>query len=351
MKKRAAIVTITFLLLLSLVWQLEFAPALQAQSEPFYKGKTIRIVGGSGGFYERWARLVARHMGKYIPGNPDLIVQNMLGAGSLIAANYVYSVAKPDGLTLGMFLNTIYLDQFVGHKEVQFDMRRFGWIGSPVGEAMILYMRADAPYKSIADIIKAKEPPKCGATGTASSSYILTKLLEETTGAKFNSVLGYQGAGDTDLAVEKGEVVCRAHNVSAHFGREPFNGWHKKGFDQHIVQTARKRDPQLLDTPTIYEIMDQYKAPELSRRAARVILAGGEFGRPMLATPGTPPDRVNVLREAFAKALKDPELLAEAKKGRMDVDPSTGEELQTLVKEVMDQPKEVIQRMKKILGN
>ena len=351
MKKRAAIVTITFLLLLSLVWQLEFAPALQAQSEPFYKGKTIRIVGGSGGFYERWARLVARHMGKYIPGNPDLIVQNMLGAGSLIAANYVYSVAKPDGLTLGMFLNTIYLDQFVGHKEVQFDMRRFGWIGSPVGEAMILYMRADAPYKSIADIIKAKEPPKCGATGTASSSYILTKLLEETTGAKFNSVLGYQGAGDTDLAVEKGEVVCRAHNVSAHFGREPFNSWHNKGFDRHIVQTGRKRDPQLLDTPTIYEIMDQYKTPDLSRRAAQVILAGGEFGRPILATPGTPPDRVNVLREGFAKALKDPELLAEAKKGRMDVDPSTGEELQALLKEVMDQPKEVIQRVKKILGN
>ena len=351
MKKRAAIVTITFLLLLSLVWQLEFAPALQAQSEPFYKGKTIRIVGGSGGFYERWARLVARHMGKYIPGNPDLIVQNMLGAGSLIAANYVYSVAKPDGLTLGMFLNTIYLDQFVGHKEVQFDMRRFGWIGSPVGEAMILYMRADAPYKSIADIIKAKEPPKCGATGTASSSYILTKLLEETTGAKFNSVLGYQGAGDTDLAVEKGEVVCRAHNVSAHFGREPFNSWHNKGFDRHIVQTGRKRDPQLPDTPTIYELMDQYKAPDLSRRAAQIILAGGEFGRPVLATPGTPPDRVNVLREAFAKALKDPELLAEAKKGRMDVDPSTGEELQALLKEVMDQPKEVIQRVKKILGN
>ena len=351
MKKRAAILRIAFFLLLSLAWHLEFAPALQAQTDPFYKGKTIRIIGGSGGFYERWARLLARHVGKYIPGNPDIIVQNMLGAGSLIAANYVYSVAKPDGLTLGMFLNTIYLDQLVGRKEVQFDIGKFGWIGSPVGEAMILYMRADAPYKSIADIVKAKEPPKCGATGTASSSYILTKLLEETTGAKFNSVLGYQGAGDTDLAVEKGEVICRAHNVSAHFGREPFNDWHKKGFDRHLVQTGRKRDPQLPDTPTIYELMDQYKTPELSRRTAQVILAGGEFGRPVLATPGTPPDRVNVLREAFAKALKDPELLAEAKKGRMDVDPSTGEELQALLKEVMDQPKEVIERVKKILGN
>ena len=351
MKKRAAMVTIAFFLLLSLVWHLEFAPALQAQTDPFYKGKTIRIVEGGGGFYDRWARVLAHYMGKYIPGNPNIIVQNMPGAGSIIAANYVYSVAKPDGLTLGMPLNSLYLEQFVGRKEVQFDMRRFGWIGSPVGEAMILYMRADAPYKSIADIIKAKEPPKCGATGTASSSFILPRMLEETTGAKFNVVLGYLGGPDIDVAVERGEVICRAHNISAHFGREPFNSWHNKGFDRHIVQTGRKRDPQLLDTPTIYEIMDQYKAPELSRRAAQVLFAGGEFGRPILATPGTPPDRVNVLREAFAKALKDPELLAEAKKGRMDVDPSTGEELQTLVKEVMDQPKEVIQRVKKILGN
>ena len=343
--------TIAFFLLPFLAWHLGFAPALQAQIDPFYKGKTIRIVEGSGGFYELWARLLARHMGKYIPGNPDIIVQNMLGAGSLIAANYVYSVAKPDGLTLGMFLNTIYLDQLVGRKEVQFDIGKFGWIGSPVGEAMILYMRADVPYKSIADIIKAKEPPKCGATGTASSSYILARVLEETTGAKFNTVLGYQGASDTDLAVEKGEVICRAHNLSAHFGREPFNSWHKKSFDRHLVQTGRKRDPQLPDTPTIYELMDQYKTPDLSRRAAQVILAGGEFGRPILATPGTPPDRVNTLREAFAMALKDPELLAEATKGKMDVDPSTGEELQALVNEVMGQPIEVIQRVKKILGN
>ena len=353
MKKHAAILTIAYFLLLSLVWHLGFAPALQAQTDPFYKGKSIRIVvgSGSGEFYDRWARLLARHMGKYIPGNPDIVVQNMPGAGSIIAANYLYSVVKPDGLTLGVFLNGLYLDEVVGRKEVQFDMRKFGWIGSPVGEAKILYMRADAPYTSIADIIKAKEPPKCGATGTADSGYILTKLLEETTGAKFNVVVGYPGGSEVDLAVEKGEVICRGHNVSAHFGREPFNNWHKKGFDRHMIQTARKRDPELLDTPTIYELMDQHKTNDLSRRAARVILAGGEFGRPMVTSPSTPLDRVNVLREGFAKALKDPELLAEAKKGRMDVDPSTGEELQALVKEVMDQPKEVIQRVRKILGN
>ena len=118
------------------------------------------------------------------------------------------------------------------------------------------------------------------------------------------------------MAVEKGEVVCRAHNVSAHFGREPFDSWHKKGFDRHIVQTGRKRDPNLPDTPTLYELMYQYKTPELSRRAVQVILAGGEFGRPLVVTPGTPPERLNILREAFAKSM-NPELLAEAKKSRM----------------------------------
>jgi tripartite-type tricarboxylate transporter receptor subunit TctC len=342
MKNCAAILTIALVL--------GSTPALHAQSDPFFKGKTIRIIGGSGGFYESWARLLARHMGKHIPGVPNLIVQNMLGAGSLIAANYVYNVAKPDGLTLGMFLNTIYLDQLVGRKEVQFTIEKFGWIGSPVGEAMMLYMRADTPYKTIADVIKAKEPPKCGATGTASSSYILAMMLEETVGAKFNSVLGYQGSGDTDMAVEKGEVVCRAHNVSAHFGREPFNSWHKKNFDRHLVQSGRKRDPNLPDTPTMYELMDQYKTPEMSRRAAQVILAGGEFGRPMLVTPGTPPERLTILREAYAKALKDPELLAEAKKAKMEVDPSSADELQSLLKEVLNQPKEVIERVKKLLG-
>jgi tripartite-type tricarboxylate transporter receptor subunit TctC len=160
MKKRAGNFIMYGLFLVCLTADLGFLPALQAQTDPFFKGKTIRLIGGSGGFYESWARIIARHMGKHIPGNPNIVVQPMLGAGSLIAANYVYNVAKPDGLTLGMFLNTIYLDQLVGRKEVQFSVEKFGWIGSPVGEAMMLYMRADTPYKSIADIIKAKEPPQ-----------------------------------------------------------------------------------------------------------------------------------------------------------------------------------------------
>jgi tripartite-type tricarboxylate transporter receptor subunit TctC len=330
-----------------------FSPEARAQSEAFYKGKPIRIMVGStaGGFYDRWARLFAKYMGKYIPGNPEIIAQNMPGAGSVIAANHVYNVAKPDGLTLVMPLNSLYVDQLVGRKEVQFDLRKFHWIGSPAVESSIMYMRADAPYKSIADIIKAKEPPKCGGTGTASSDYILSKVLEETIGAKFNSILGYAGGTEIDIAVEKGEVVCRTHTMSAHFGREPFDTWHKKGFDRHIIQTSRKRDSRAGDVPTTHEIFEQYKVPASSRRFAQVVLAAGDFGRPMMATPGTPAERVKILREAYAKVLNDPEALVEAKKGRMDVEPTSGEELESLVKEIFDSPPDVIERVKKILAN
>jgi tripartite-type tricarboxylate transporter receptor subunit TctC len=350
MKERVFLLTLIFCFSIILPG---IAPEAGAQADQFYKGKTIRIMVGStaGGFYDRWGRLFGKYMSKYIPGQPEIIVQNVTGAGSVIVTNQVYNVAKPDGLTLVMPLNGVYIDQFVGRKEVQFDMRKFRFIGSPVTESIIFYMRADAPYKSIADIIKAKEPPKCGGSGTASSDYILSKVLEETVGAKFNTVLGYAGGTEIDLAVEKNEVVCRAHSMSAHFGREPFDTWHKRGFDRHLVQTSRKKDPRAADAPTLDELFEQYKVPANSRRLAQVLLAAGDFGRPMMVTPGTPPDRVKILRDAYVKTLSDPDVLEEAKKGRMDVDPATGEELEALVKEIFDSPPEVVERVKKILAN
>jgi tripartite-type tricarboxylate transporter receptor subunit TctC len=332
---------------------LRFPSGVGAQEASFYKGQTITIVVGStaGGFYDRWARLFARYMGKYIPGQPDFVAQNMAGAGSVIATNHVFNVAKPDGLTVVMPLNSIYVDQLVGRSQVQFDLRKFHWIGSPSIEPSVMYMRADAPYKSVEDIIKAKEAPKCGGTGTASSDFILSRVLEELVGAKFNSILGYPGGTEIDLAVEKGEVVCRTHSMSAHFGREPFDTWHKKGFDRHIMQTARKRDSRAPDAPTIQEIFERHKVPENSVRVARILLAAGEFGRPMMVTPGTPDERIKILRDAYMKVLNDPKARDEAKRSRMDIEPTSGEELEALVKDIFDAPPEVIARVKKILAN
>ena len=328
------------------------AAAAHAQSD-FYRGKTITVVVGSapGGLYDLWARLFARTMGKFIPGNPNMLVQNMPGAGSMVAANYLYGIAKPDGLTIGMFQTHLYLMQMVGHSEVKFDVRRFHWLGSQEKGQMMLYLRADTPFKSIEDVIKAKEPPKCGGSGTADQTALFTRLLEETLGAKFTRVLGYKGGTEVDLAMERGEVVCRATRITVHFSREPFLSWDKKGFDRHLVQAGGKRDARLPEVPTIFELMDQYKTPEVGRRFARVVLAGDELGRPMVAPPGVPGDRIRILRDAYAKSLKDADLMAEVSKSRLDMEPSSGEEIQTLYRELMEQPREVIDRVKKLDAN
>ena len=217
---------------------------LHAQA-PFYEGKTIRIVVGlpAGDAYDLYARMLAAHMGKYIPGNPNIIVQNMPGASSMITANHVYSIGKPDGLTFGSILPSLYFDQLLRRKEVQFDWPKFTWLGSFERSNNLLYMRADTPYKTIHDVTKASEPPKCGSTGTGSPSYYLIRLLNDAIGTKFDIVTGYQGGQEIDLAVEKNEVQCRAFTITTFFAREPFHTWRKKNFVRVLTQTGKKRDP------------------------------------------------------------------------------------------------------------
>jgi tripartite-type tricarboxylate transporter receptor subunit TctC len=318
----------------------------------YYQGKTIRLVAGTpaGSVYDLYARMVAQFMPKYIPGNPNIIVQNMPGVASMVAANYIYEVARPDGLTIGSIQPALYFDQLVGRKEVKFDWQKFTWIGNTTVSHHLLYMRSDTPYKTIEDIRKAAVPPKCGAEGTASSAYYLPKLLEETIGAKFNIITGYNSGTDVDLAVERGEVPCRAFTIAAFFAREPFHTWRKKGFVRVIVQTGKKRDGNLPDVPTLAELMDQHKTSDSARRLSAVILAANEIGRPIIGTPGIPADRVKILREAFMKTVHDPELLDDAKKKKLELDPVSGEDLESLGKEIVAQPPDVIERMKKLLG-
>ena len=344
-----------FSLFFALAWSLCAFGNLYAQSEPFYKGKTLKVIVGTtaGALYDQWARLIAPHFAKQIPGNPEVLVQNMPGAGHQVAANYLYSVAKPDGLTvIGSIIPTLYLDQLIGRKEIQYDWVKFVWIGSPVKGEHQMLMRADAPYKSIDDIRNAKEPPKCGTPGTGGTDYITSRLLEEVfPPLKIQTVQGYPGGPEIDLAIERGEVQCRSFTIEAFFSREPYATWRKKGFVRNLIQTGRVRDPRLADVPTIHELMDRYKTPETGRRLAAVILAGGALGRPMMAPPGIPPDRVKILREAFARTMKDPGFLEEIKKRSFELDPTAGEELEAIVKEAMSQPPEVIERLKKMLGN
>ena len=351
MRKSGTGVVIVRSLLFFLAATSVFSPTLHAQA-PFYQGKSIRLIIGSqaGSLYDGWARLIANHMEKYIAGNPAIVGQNMAGAGSLIAANYIYNVAKPDGLTTGALIPGIYTDQLIGRKEVQFDWAKFNWLGTPEQTEWVFITRADSPYRSIDDIRAAPEPPKCGTTGTGSFVYQVPKLMEETLGIKLTLITGYTGGPDVDLAIERGEVRCRAISTTAYFGREPYLTWVKKGFVRPLAQTGKKRDSSLGDVPTLYELMDQYRTPETGRRLATVVLASNTFGRPMVAAPGIPIERVKILREAWNKTVKDAEFLAEAKKRGWPVEPVGGEELAALAKEVIAQPPDVVQRLKKLLG-
>ena len=343
---KTIILSVAFLLGASFV-----AGAAQDGSQDFFKGKSIRLVVGNstGGSMDDWGRFIALHLGRHIPGNPDIVVQNMPGAGTIIAANHVYNVAKPDGLTIGLVNPAIYVDQLMGAKEVKFDWAKFSWIGSPERLDYVLFMRTDTPYKTLDDMRKAKEPPRCAALAISTPSYQFPKLLEEGLGLKFHMVLGYGGGGEMNLAIEKGEVQCRAGTVSSYVDREPTRSWAKNGFVRALAQSGAKRYEKLPQVPTIYELMDAHKTPDAIKRLAKVILAALDLGRPFIAPPGTPAERVRVLRDAFTKAMKDPGLLADAQKRKWDLDPMSGEELETTAKEIMVQPSEVIERMKKLL--
>jgi tripartite-type tricarboxylate transporter receptor subunit TctC len=275
----------------------------------------------------------------------------MPGAGSMTATNFIYAVAKADGLTVGVNNAALYLNQLLKKKEAQFDWSKFNWIGSTTRTFPMLYMWANTPYKTIHDVRTAAVPPKCGVTGTGNTGYYFPRLLEETIGAKFQLVTGYQGGAEIELAVERGEVQCRAFSSQVFFGREPFPTWRSKNLVRVLVQTGKRRDPRLPETPLFSELMDQYKTPEGQRRLVSVMLGSSEFGiAPMFGPPGVPAEQVKILRAAYAKAVTNSDLVAEAKKQGLEPELIPGEEIEGLAREVMTQPPEIIAAMKKVMG-
>jgi tripartite-type tricarboxylate transporter receptor subunit TctC len=336
------------LLLLSfLLWSLD----LPAQDESFYKDKSVKIIVGftANGAVDQWGRLVAQHMSKHIAGHPEFTIQNMPGAGSLIAANHVYNLAKADGQTLGMVATALYFDQLVGRKEAQFDWSKFSWIGSPTRNEEMLYVRTDGPYKSLDDIRKAPEPPRCGATGAGSTSHYFPKFVEDALGLKFHIVLGYPGTREIELAAERGEIHCLAATMET-LKRNPSRTWLKKGLVRVLVQGGSRRHPILPNVPTIYELMEQHKTPADLKRLAAVLLSPGDFGRPLVGPPGIPGNRIKILRDGYRKTVMSEQFLTEAGKRDWDVAYTSGEDLAALAKKVIAQPPEIVERLKKILG-
>ncbi len=321
-----------------------------AAAQPFFEGKTIQMIiaFGPGGTTDISARLVARNLGKFIPGNPTIIAQNMGGAGGIIAANHLYNVAKRDTLTIGAMGRANYLEQMAGQPEVRFDFRKFAWIGSYNVAPMMIACRTDSGFTTIDRIRAARTPPRMAQGARGSISFIFSNLVEEALNLKFHNVMGYPSGRDIDLSIERGEAHCRATSDITII-RAPWPEWLEKRFVTFVLQQGPKRSRVLpQEVPTIHELA----SPEAKAGLALmdILLAYTEFDRPFAAPPEVPADRLKILRDSFERMLADRDFAAEAKK-LLDWDGSylNGEQLQRKIEATVTQPPEVINRIKQIL--
>ncbi|MEE8472108.1 MAG: tripartite tricarboxylate transporter substrate-binding protein, partial [Dehalococcoidia bacterium] len=311
-------------------------------AKPFYEGKTITIVVGfgPGGGYDAYARLVARHLGKYIPGNPSVIVQNRPGAGSMTAANFIYNKAKPDGLTIGTFIRDMGISGLRDAPGVEFDWDKFGWIGSANSEVYVIEIRTETGVKTVEDLVNRAEPTIMSVTAKTTGTYLFMRALQETLGAKFKFVVGYPDSAAQALAMERKEVEGMGGSYSSLVTMRPHWLEQEPPFVVIPVQSGEVRNPALPDVPTIVELVTGEDAKTL----ARLVGAANEVGRPYVAPPGIPADRLKILRDAFAQAMVDPDLLAEAKKGKRPIRLLTGEQTQEMAGNLLQASPETIAR-------
>jgi tripartite-type tricarboxylate transporter receptor subunit TctC len=317
--------------------------------EEFYRGKTISVIVGlaPGGGYDTVARLVARHISKHIPGNPSVIVENMEGAGSLIAANHVYNVAKPDGLTIGAINELQVINQLTSVDGVQFDARKYGWLGNVQQNSLVCTIRSDTPYKVGRDLLRKDLPPlNIGATGPGADTYDFPKALIGALGANMRVVTGYQGTAPIRLAVEGNEVegLCWAfESVIA-----TAQSWLDTGFATAIVYQAAMPDPRVEQRFPGIQRAEDLASDEPAKRLIRAATAPGAISKPWMLPPATPKDRVEALQKAFAETMNDPAFKADAEQAKVDVNPNTAAETERIVNEILDLPPDLAARLAEI---
>lgn len=319
-----------------------------ASGEEFYKGKTIRFVVGfsAGGGFDTYTRAIARHIGKHIPGNPTTIVENMGGAASLIAANHIYNQAKADGLTIGNWIGGLILQQYLGAKGVTFDAAKFEWIGAPVQINNVCVFTKKSGITSVDKWIASKTPIKIGAEGPGSTTADIPRILIKYTKLPIQLIEGYKGVSDIRLAAESGEV---AGFCSSWEGiKSPWSKTLERGDAIVVLQAVNKPHADLPKVTLAIDLIPSDEGRQVLKTAIQEI--GGTINRPYSLPPGTPKDRVQILRQAFQATMKDREFLAEAEKSKLDISPLDGEEVERIVSDIQKLSPSVLARIKEVIS-
>jgi tripartite-type tricarboxylate transporter receptor subunit TctC len=333
-------VTAILALVLAVLWPLPGRAQTQSV-ESFYRGKTITVlIGyGVGGSDDLWARLLARYMGRHIPGQPLVVPQNMPGAGSLVAANQVYNVSPKDGTVIGVINRGVPFEAVLGGGGVQFDPRKFNWLGSPDSDVIVAYVRTDAPIRHVSEL-RDKELI-VAATGSGADSQTYPQVLARLFGWKLRIVQGYPGSRDMNLAVERNE----AHGTFISYDTAAREPTFTDGSRRLLVQGAMTPDERMKDVPTLAGLAQS----EAEQRAVDFFLLRAGMGRPFVVAPGVPPERLNALRDAFAAALRDPDLIEESKKLRLNISYVPPDALQTLVEKAYGVDAQTLERVRQTL--
>ena len=334
-------------LILVLALAVTSAAGAAASAEDFYRGKVIRIVVGfsAGGGFDTFARTVARYMGKYVPGNPSIIVDNMPGAGSLIAANHIYRVAKPDGLTIGAFNGNQILGQLVGAQGTNFDSRKMEWVGAPGYNHDLCVLHQRTGITSAEQWMAAKTPLKLAGSAPGSTTDDVAKVLKEAIGLPMRLVTGYKGTADMRIAVESGEMdgLCGFSWVSV---KSTWRRAVESGQAIIILQSAPKAHADLPKVPLTISFA---KTPEARQLIEAGVHQPGAITYGYSLPPNTPKERVQILRRAFIQAVKDPDLLNDANKANLEIAPASGEEIANAIENMFKTPPAVVAKLRETL--
>jgi tripartite-type tricarboxylate transporter receptor subunit TctC len=315
------------------------ASAAVAQTADAFAGKTVQmIIGfGPGGGYDLWGRTVARHIGKHLPGRPNVVAQNMPGAGSYVAASHIYNVAPKDGTVLGIIARDAALGPLSGAPGARFDATRLSWIGSPAKETNVCIAFHTAPVKTVQDLFEKQLILGDTGPGTGTRSY--PRALNELLGMKFKLVGGFPSSADVFLAMERGEVEGICESLDSVKNRRP--EWIAKKTVTVLFQGGAQPNPELKDVPFILDLA----RTEEQKQAIEYLYAGQGIGRPFVAPPDLPPDRLRMLREAFNATMKDGEFIAEVRARKLELEPEHGEHLAALIRKIYATPKPIIEKI------